>query len=153
MLYEIINPSDPYHFEAHDLEVAAICIAILGKGMYGATPLDDKGEILEDEMTIPMFMFGADDWFMKQFGVTFTVSMDRVMKDRKLDLMHALESVTLGSFKDRMFVVDALNSIDDPVKKELFKKKWLDEKRTSLNNIGGRADSLVKSLIKNTSTT
>jgi hypothetical protein len=149
MLYEIINPSDPYHFECNDLEVAAIMIGILGEGHYAAQPLDENGNEIETEVYIPLFLFGsADTWFKKQFGITMDESMGHVLKDRKSELIEAFESVTLGSFKDRKFVIDALNAIDDPVKKEAFKKKWIEEKQTSLNDIGGRADALARSLKK-----
>jgi len=34
MLFEIINPSDPYTIEANALEIAAVACCILGEGKY-----------------------------------------------------------------------------------------------------------------------
>lgn len=148
MLYEIINPSDPYHFEAQDLEIAAVCICVLGEGMYSAQPVK-KGEYgsepVEGAEDVPMFMFGGQDkWFKEHFNKTFEESFDEVLKSRKSELADAFDSVRLGSLEDLEVYNDALNSIDDADKKEAFRKKWMDKKQTSLNDIGGRAWKLAK---------
>lgn len=37
--YDLINPSDPYTFEADDLEIAAVAVVLLGDGQYLADPV------------------------------------------------------------------------------------------------------------------
>jgi hypothetical protein len=148
MLYEIINPSDPYHFEANDLEIAAVCISVLGEGMYAAHPVQ-KGkygsESVEGAEKVPIFMFGSQDkWFKKHFNKTFSESFDAVLKTRKNELAEAFESVKIGSLEDLEVYNDAMNAIDDDKKKDAFRKKWIDHKQSSLNDIGGRARILAK---------
>lgn len=43
ILYELINPSDPYTFLAPNVEVAGVVVAMLGTG-YGAKPVEGDSE-------------------------------------------------------------------------------------------------------------
>ena len=42
VLYEIINPSDPYTLKADDFKIAAAACLILGDGQYGLESEDGK---------------------------------------------------------------------------------------------------------------
>jgi len=41
MKFNLINPSDAYHFEAEDLEIAAVVVCIIGGGKYGADAIGE----------------------------------------------------------------------------------------------------------------
>jgi hypothetical protein len=140
MLYELINPSDQYYFEAKDLEIAALCVAVIGEGKYGATPVE------EGATEVPLFLLGADKWFKQQFKVSFEESFDRVLKNeaRKNELADAFESMIIGSLSDRELYFDTINNIEDTKKKEAFHKKWVKTKTSSLNGIGEYARELGK---------
>ena len=54
MLYELINPSDPYTFEAKDRETATLAVFLLSTS-YEARCLTEEGE----ENDVPIFIFGG----------------------------------------------------------------------------------------------
>jgi len=139
MFYEIINPSDEYHFEAPDLEIAAVCLAVLGEGKYGGRPDEEGGT------SIPIFMFGNDPdvWFKKQFNKTFEETLHDVLNTRKNELADAFESVTIGTLADQKMLADAMKEIPDQKGRNAYKKKWINKRRTSMNDIGKRAKSLA----------
>lgn len=93
MRFELINPSDPYTFEAEDLEVAAVAVCLLGEGAYMARATCEGAK---PEHDVPAFLLGGqDDWFRKRFGVGFEASLVRMLERRAPALARALESVTL----------------------------------------------------------
>ena len=139
MIYEIINMSDPYTIEAHSLEVAAVACLCLGRGQYAFEPV-------EVDTKVPMFMFGdADSWFMDRFGVDLRTVMDRVMAEG-LELAACFESCLIGGERDRQTYQRGLALIDDPTKREEWRLKWHEARRSSLNDIGGRAWEMAKRL-------
>ena len=93
MKFNLINPSDAYHFEAEDLEIAAAVVCILGGGKYGA---DSIGEGASKDDAVPMFLFGGhDEWFMEKFGRGFEASVEHCMATRNEALAKSFDSVTL----------------------------------------------------------
>jgi len=91
MLYDIINPSDPYTMEAADFEIAAAAVMLIGIGKYPALP---KGE----GESVPAFITGGhDQWFIGKFGRDLHGTLQHVIQHRNADLVAALESVTLGA--------------------------------------------------------
>jgi len=139
MLYEIVNMRDPYTIEAMSLDVAAVACAILGGGQYQFRPLEDGGE------EIPFFMFGGEDeWCQKHFRETFEQTASRVRKDKMEELADCLDSVLIGHAQDRKTYNNGLELIDDPEKREIWRCLWHDERRSSLNDIGGRAYKIAK---------
>ena len=54
MLFNIVNPSDPYTIEASSLDVAVMASVLLGQGNYQFTSLDGGQDI-------PFFAFGGGD--------------------------------------------------------------------------------------------
>lgn len=143
MLFNIINPHDPYTLEAPDLEIAANAIALIGKGAYGLHELsgDQSGNV-------PLFPeTGHDEWFTKQFGRDFSASLNHVMDARAGDLSKALASVFIGTPADkRAFEQEARDCVDEEEFHALLTKRH-DEKRGSLNDIGriawGMADMVA----------
>lgn len=88
MTYELINPSDKILLDAPDLEVASVCVTILGQGRYGLR----AGE----EMVMPILAFGDfNGWFVKQFGGDLDAVLTR-MQGRKPEMVACLESFRLA---------------------------------------------------------
>jgi len=142
MLYEIINPSDAYTIEAKDLEIAFVACVLLGRGQYAFEPIgDDEG------VKIPFFMFGGtDDFCQKHFAKSAGAVLDGVMETRAGELAECLDSCLIGGKSNRQLYFDGLALIDDPDKREQWKVRWHDERRSSLNDIGGRAYEMAKRL-------
>lgn len=132
MIYEIINPSDKYTLASDDPAVAAVCCMMLGGGKYALE--DEKGK-----NACPMFIFGGDPhkWLNDTHGTT----IDKVMEERKDAVIVCFRSVMIG---------DAANRILWEKSDAETKAKYHDQKRTSMNDIGKRAnqyaDHLAESL-------
>jgi len=77
-----------------------------------------KGLDEDKGQEVPFFFFGgADDWFTEKFGMSYEDTATQTIKNRSDSLAQALESVTLvGSYQ------------------------------SSLNDIGGRALSLARTI-------
>ena len=94
MRFDLVNPSDPYTFEADDHEIAAVAVCLLGNGKYMADALGDDAD---KDNHVPAFLFGGhDEWFVSRFGASYESTAERVLKTRCDALARALESVTLG---------------------------------------------------------
>jgi len=141
MLYEIINMSDAYTIEANDLELAFVACILLGRGQYAFEPLSDDG------VKVPFFMFGGiDEFCQKHFSKSSGAILDGVMETRSNELADCLDSCLIGGKDNRQTYFDGLALIDDPAKREIWRKKWHDERRSSLNDIGGRAYEMANKL-------
>ncbi len=118
MKFDLINPSDPYTFEADDLQVAAVMVCLLGEGRYLA---DALGEDADKGNNVPAFLFGGhDEWFVSKFARTYEATFTHCLEHRTDALARAFESVTLGAAR-----------------------------RSSLNDIGGRAARLAQAIRRN----
>ncbi len=127
MLYELINPSDPYTFEAKDRETAALAVFLLSTS-YGAHCLTEERE--EDD--VPVFLFGGSkEWYLD----TFKRTPDEGLAVLKEDVRECLNSFVLGNEHDRQIYQLAIDGITDEKKKVEFIKHWHD-KHSSLNDIG-----------------
>lgn len=144
MLFEIINPHDPYTLEAPDLEVAAVTVALIGAGRYGLNELtgDKSGNV-------PVFLTdGHDAWFTKQFGRTFAESLNHVADTRKPELIKALASVYIGNALDkRAFEEEAAACDDDEAFTKLLYERH-DARRTSAIDIGRAAWTMADRLME-----
>lgn len=140
-LYEISNPSDPYTFKAPDFKSACIAICILGHGKYGIEEIG--GDKNGGSGKMPVFIFGGhDQWFEGTFGKNFKETCLEVSKSTLADI---LETVLIGSPASRKIFEDGLSLIP-PDKHEEWRKKYIEGKRSSLNNIGKRAQELAREL-------
>lgn len=136
MIYEIINPSDPYTIEGEH-QVCCVATCILGEGWYGLRNGDGSE-------AMPIVAFGvAETWFPKVFGKTFSDLLHATPPEQ---LAACLDSVLCCSLKERQAYEDALALIEDEGKRQSLRAKWLNERRSSLNNIGRRAYGLAQSL-------
>lgn len=136
MLFEIINPSDKYTIEAPDLEIAALAVCVPGEGKYALQGIDNLNEV-------PIFLFGGhDEWFKRNFGCSFTDSLERSDKAKLAD---CLDSTLIGDENDR----EAFNYARKKVAPEAFegwRAGWMGARRSSTNNIGHRAYAYAEAL-------
>lgn len=134
MIYEIINPSDPVVFETDDFECAAVATLLVGEGRCAAKPQEDGGE------EVPLFLFGGhDEWSQARFGCSFSNLLDRVTETKARDLVFALRSFVIGHAEDITAYRRGLELIDDPAKRDVWREEWKEARRSSLNDICGRA--------------
>lgn len=124
MIAEIINPSDPYTLETDNFLAAAVGIALVGNGKLGLSCENPK-------LRTPI-LFGWDQWFKDQ-GID---DLGKWLEAHSAEVADALDSVMIGNIGDRALFLDALEAIDDPVKREAFRAKQHDKKRSSMNDIG-----------------
>lgn len=136
-IYELINPSDPYTFEAGSIEVAGVAAATLSTG-FGAQEVG-----CEDEGESTPVMFGWDEW-LKEHGI----DSDWIAAHRT-EIADALDSFLIGNPADRQDVEDMLAELP-PDKQESWKARRQDRHRTSMNQIGESATNLARRLRENT---
>lgn len=138
MIYEIINPSDPYTLEAKSLKIASVANLLLGEGSYGL-----ESEDVEKCKGSPIFLFGgAEEWFQKEFDQT----IKEIIDNNLLEIAKCLDSVLPMNISERKELQEENNhqKIDVHLKRE----EILDKRRTSLNNIGQRAWNLAEKIRK-----
>ena len=100
MVYEIVNPSDPYTLEADDLSLAAIACILLGEGQYSLRTQDG-------ETAMPLFIFGGhNEWFIKKFGVDVQSLHDSIWNNSLPALAACLESVKMPYGRERSSMND-----------------------------------------------
>lgn len=135
VICEIINPSDAYTIDATDKAAACAATLILGCGKYGL-----RGEQGEDVMGI--FLFGGhDEFWKKEFGGTVA----EYLTAHKPEVRRALESVVIGTFSDRRFFFETIEALTQD-QRQKWVEKWNDRKRSSMNDIGGRARNYAEAL-------
>ena len=138
MIFEIINPSDACTLEAFDHEVASIACCFIGSGKYALKGIDT-------DLEVPLFIFGDhDEWFTEKFNRDLEQSIEFIKANKLDELVGCLNSVLIGGAESRASFNKGMDLIDDPIKKEEWQQHWLDERRTSLNNICARAWDYAK---------
>jgi hypothetical protein len=130
-VYELINPSDAYTFEAPNLVVAGAAVCCLSTS-FGAKRVDGP-----DENT--PIMFGWPEW-LKQCGVT-----PKWWATHRTEVADALASFLIGSPADRADVVDMLAELP-PEKREAWRARRQERHRTSMNQIGEQAYATAEAL-------
>lgn len=141
MLYEIINMSDPYTIECPSLEVAAVACFALGRGAFGFECKDDETK------SVPIFLLGgAEQWVREKFDCAIEDLVNLVTNDKAAELADALDSCLIGDAHDRFEYNEAVKLIDDPEKREQFRARRHEDRRSSLNNIGARAYRIARNI-------
>jgi hypothetical protein len=126
MIYEIINPSDKYTMESNDKAAACAACLFLGEGKYALSDMDGN-------RVLPILAFGNADpneVMQDTCGITLT----ETVATKKPAIAAALRSVMIGDPSFRTLWKDA---------SEETKAKYLDENRSSMNNIAKRAQQLA----------
>ncbi len=139
MLYDLINISDRYTFHADSLECAAALTLLLGNGQYGATPLGS-----EPTDGVPIFIIAhPEPWFQEKFGRSVTASLRAFTAgDERAALITALRSVLIG---DRVEYETTLPLIIE-TERTAWTRAWKDRHRSSMNDIGRRAEQWANKL-------
>ena len=148
MLYEIVNPSDPYTILAESLDVAFVACLFLGNGHYAFDPLQEGG------VKIPLFLFGGTEgreaWCQEHLHEPFEAVLKRVTTEplKVAELATCFESCLIGRFEERETYQAGLDLIDDPENRVAWRVRWHDTRRSSLNDIGNRAHEMAVRLRK-----
>lgn len=130
MLFELINPSDPYTFEAASIEVAGFVACMLSPG-FGARCLEKDS----DEST--PILFGWDEWFESR-------GIDSDWVDAHRDgIADAFDSFLIGSTEQRVDIEEAMAAMT-PEAREKYRAERQDRNRSSMNQIGEAAYEYAK---------
>lgn len=133
-IYKIENPSDAYTLKADDPKVAQMATLLLGQGAYGLT--DEQ-----DNTVLPIFLLGGgSEWLAREFGDHKTWIAEHLA-----ELADCLESVIIGGFSARRDVDDALSCMPEDQRADYLKRRH-DRQRSSMNDIGQRAQELARAL-------
>lgn len=131
MIYEVINPSDAVTFEAPSDRIAQLATLLLGEGAYGLEREDGARDVL------PIFLFGgADQWLSEHFPEGYGEAVDA----DGLEIAKALRSLGYCKVRDRKAMIAAIGTDAAAL------ARWNDVKRSSLNNIGKRAQQIAEAL-------
>lgn len=104
MIYEIINPSDPYTIKG-EFKIAVLSTILLGEGSYAL-----QSESGDEHM--PVFLFcGAMEWLRAQFGQDFDLSA--AFDTHAAEIADCLDTVLIGRFQDRRTYEDGLSLITE----------------------------------------
>ena len=139
MLFDIINPSDPYTIESPSLDVAAVACIFLSQGKYPFKSLDGGQDV-------PVFMLGgAEEWCKERFNESIMELSNRVMDTKMKELADCLDSVLYGDAEERIKFL-AETSDMDRLTFEAARMMRQDDKRSSINDIGERAYRMAAKL-------
>lgn len=130
-LYDLVNPSDSYTFYAPSIEVAGVCAMLLSTA-YGATPVDGQSE------SSPVF-FGWSEW-LEQKGI----NQDWIDLHSE-EIAAAYDSFLIGDARSRADVESMLEMLPEDKRQE-WRDKRQDRRRSSLNKIGENAYEFAKKI-------
>lgn len=135
--WEIVNPSDPYTMDGDDHDVVATVVVFLGQGRYAAQEVNGS-------RFVPMMLFGVDDaWSTATFGCAVADLLARTVETKRAAVVAAFESVVIASAHERAMFDEGMRLIDDPAERERWRTTWNERRRSSMNNIGKRAQQLA----------
>jgi hypothetical protein len=144
MLYNIVNPSDPYTIAAEDHDVVTAAAFLLGSGYYPVEPIDDGNTAAR----VPAFFHveAADAWCQQTFGLSSVDLVDHVIAAKREALIACLDSCLIGTPQERTEFEAAMAWVEDPAKRADMKRKRHQLRVTSVNDIGRLACSMVDQL-------
>ena len=129
-VYELINPSDPYTFEAPNIEIAGVAACLLSSG-FGAedlTPGSDESSPV---------LFGWEEWLKAR-------SIDEAwVKTHAIEVADALDSFLIGDLADREDAGEVLRLLPED-EREAWRSQRQDRRRISMNKIGEAAYAMAK---------
>lgn len=130
--YEVINMSDHYTIQSDDFRNACIACLLLGEGNYGLK------EVGGDEK-MPIFIFGGSEKWIKD---NFNCNVNELFESADMHaIADVLDSIVIGDRKDFESAVSSIRSVSA---RKAFIADWNDRKRSSMNDIGGRARKLAE---------
>jgi len=143
MIYELINPSDPYTFTAPSFMIATATVCVLGSGQYGAHAIKEDGNHDETAEDVPIFLFGGSEAWFKERGID---SFSDYVDAHREEIATCLETFIIGSYSERRTMERVLEEIRDEGDRVRARERWHDERRSSMNDIGLRAARLASVL-------
>ena len=138
MIYELINPHDPYTFEAPDAQVAALACLLVGGGAYGADPESGK-----EEDTWGVHLFSKEEDIEAEFQERWGLGINASMRKRKADTAAALRSLMIAGRAERAGIKAALEACPTQEARDAFVAVYEDKKRSSLTELASRARELA----------
>ena len=160
--YDVTNPSDPTCFRAPDKQTATLVTILIGRGQYAAKAIGPDGQEITEKrpgrpgescarddsvawpLSVPFFMFGGFEEYWKANWPGET--QEGIIGRRRAEVVAALRTVVLGEVSDRQLFDEACAAITDPDKLKAFVASWNDKKRSSMNDIMGRAHAYANCL-------
>lgn len=137
MIYEIINPSDPYTLEAEDDTLAAVACLVLSNGFYFLRR--------EDGVDVDMPSAFTQD-IQEDIRQRLGINLDDYLQENLSRVAACLRSVTLGTTKDRQSYQLGLSLITDDDGRRKWRDDWDDKRRSSMNNIWARALKMAEAI-------
>jgi hypothetical protein len=135
VIYEIVNPSDPYTLVSDDLMLAAAATLMLGEGRYGLKAQDETS-------VMPVLFDRALQW-LRGHGIP---DFSAFIAANALAIASVLDSVLIGPSSDRRAIERVLALITDSVERAAARAAYHDERRSSMNDIGAYAGRLANTL-------
>ena len=136
--YELVTPSDTVTFAANDDLIAYAVTLIVGQGKAGITKLTDKN--LDNQENFPYQPFIAfmnkhhsDMIIQDAFGCKLEEYVEDIEVRKKI--AECMNSFAYGDLESRIVFDEAMEAIDDPAKREKFRKGHEDRNRTSMSQI------------------
>ena len=140
-LYEVINPSDEITFYAPSDKVAVAAVLVCGEGQWGATRIEDDGDVDVGGM----LLFSDEEQTNKYLQKWLRTSdLGYVLDHYGEEIATALESMAIMSSSERYAYDEAVNAIRDPVARKKYIKKVNNHNRTSLNDITSYAHKMAE---------
>lgn len=143
-VYELINPSDPYTMRARDHQTAVVALLFLSEWRVGGNPIDPPEQ---EGRSTPFYPFGLTEEAMQkelaEQGIAEGLDAWMGSKENVEALAQALDSTLFGDMGDRRLFEAAAEAILEPAKVASLKAEH-QNRRSSLNNIGGRAAKLAE---------
>jgi len=137
-VYEIINPSDPYTIEG---ELGPCSIALLLVGPSGGYALN----ALDGTEGFPILMFGGDPELQAACEKVGIWPLDEYLNEHRAEIIEALHSIVIGN---RELFLETMALMETEKTKAAFRETWHDKNRSSLNDIGGRAQEIADRLTR-----
>lgn len=146
-MYEIINPSDKVLVEADDEDVACVAVLLLGEGRYGLRRVDT------DVTVLPVFLIGGAVEWLHARGIVSKPTVDAPglhdwIKAHARELAAVFDSAFYGRESELKALKKALEHVSDPVVRREAVRRYNDEKRSSMNDIGSACAHWAKQMTK-----
>lgn len=140
MLYELINPSDPYTCRADDPKAAMAVALVLGNGKMGLR--DQEGE---EYATLIMFMKedALEEHLVHLFGEG---GLGGFMEANAPAVADCLDSVMSVGFSERRTFDEAIKAIESDDRRDEYRAKIHDANRSSVNDFASYAWKYAASL-------
>lgn len=142
LIFEIINPSDPYTMVAEDGKVAQVACLILGKGKLGLKCEADC------KFDVPLMFVATEKQFEEWCENAGIGPLAPFIEKHCKEIADCLDSVLIGDESDRRTMERVLAAIKSPKERARAREVYHDEKRGSVNDIGRAAYELAAVLRK-----